>query len=305
MENNKKRNLIILIVVLVVLAAGCVTGGYFITLNLAKGNDQFTTAAEKKGSSDTEEKSKSASDKSDVNNSGSSSGDFDESSSGSSSDELKENSSDESSSDSASDDSETGKSTSKKLTATPRPTATPMVINDSSAKAGSGTDSSAGSTGSSASTAGDSIYYADVDEYLTLRNGASTSAGEIERLAPCASMKLIAKTNDTMWQVEVVSTGSIGYVNKDYIIPEGGTYTRINSGTTTSGEQGGTVIYYANVDEYLTLRNAASTSASELARLAPKTEMKVLEHTNDTMWYVEVISTGTKGYVNKNYILAK
>ena len=59
--------------------------------------------------------------------------------------------------------------------------------------------------------------FADVNEYLTLRDAPSTSAGEIARLPDDTMMVILELTNDTMMQVQVVSTGQVGYVNRNYV----------------------------------------------------------------------------------------
>ena len=148
------------------------------------------------------------------------------------------------------------------------------------------------------------IYYADVYDYLTLRNAASTSAGEITRLMPFTAMYVHSRTNG-MAYVTVVETGETGYVNEDYITSDPNSTIRAGKKDTPSTTNHGFSVgnyCYADVNEYLTLRNAPSTSAGELNRLPDDTMLIILELTNDTMMKVQVVATGEVGYVNRDYV---
>ena len=162
----------------------------------------------------------------------------------------------------------------------------------------------AGRSQSSSPSAGATIYYADVYDYLTLRNDASTSAGEIDRLLPFTAMYVHDWANG-MAYVTVVDTGQQGWVNASYITDDPNNTVRAgkskSSSTTGHGFSVGNYCF-ADVNEYLTLRDAPSTSAGELARLPDDTMMVILELTNDTMMKVQVVSTGQVGYVNRNYV---
>ena len=54
--------------------------------------------------------------------------------------------------------------------------------------------------------------------------------------------------------------------------------------------------------EYLPILNAASADAAEVARLHNGDTVKVIDSSGDTFWYIEVPSTGVKGYVVKDYL---
>ncbi len=163
----------------------------------------------------------------------------------------------------------------------------------------------AGHSSSPQPSAGTPIYYADVYDYLTLRNDASTSAGELDRLLPFTAMYVHDWTNG-MAYVTVVDTGQQGWVNASYITDDPNNtvragHSRSQSQTTGHGFSVGNYCF-ADVNEYLTLRDAPSTSAGEIARLPDDTMMVILELTNDTMMQVQVVSTGQVGYVNRNYV---
>ncbi len=161
----------------------------------------------------------------------------------------------------------------------------------------------AGRSQSSQPSSGATIYYADVYDYLTLRNDASTSAGEIDRLLPFTAMYVHDWANG-MAYVTVVDTGQQGWVNASYITDDPNHTVRAGKSQSSSTGHGFSVGNYcfADVNEYLTLRDAPSTSAGEIARLPDDTMMVILELTNDTMMQVQVVSTGQVGYVNRNYV---
>lgn len=151
----------------------------------------------------------------------------------------------------------------------------------------------------------DPIYYADVYDYLTLRNAPSTSAGEIDRLLPFTAMRVHNRTNG-MAYVTVVDTSQTGYVNTDYIVADPSQAKRAGKSSspvnmTTHGFSVGNYCF-ADVNEYLTLRTAPDTSASEIARLPDDTMLVILELTNSKMMKVYVVPTGQIGYVNRNYV---
>ena len=149
------------------------------------------------------------------------------------------------------------------------------------------------------------IYYADVYDFLTLRNAPSTSAGEIDRLLPFTAMR-VHSWNNGMAYVTVLETNQTGYVNGDYITTDPNSTKRAGKSPSTINmtSHGFSVgnYCYADVKEYLTLRNAPSTSAGELARLPDDTMMVILEICNEKMMKVQVVSTGQVGYVNRGFV---
>lgn len=145
------------------------------------------------------------------------------------------------------------------------------------------------------------IYQADVYEYLTLRNAPSTSAKAICLLPPYTRLQIIEKINETMSKVYLIDSKQEGYVNNDYLTPEGAIMQR--AGKQAPVAISDVTIYYADVYDSLTLRRSASTSASALAHLAPYTPLQVISYSNG-MAYVYVLDSGLSGYVNTEYIVS-
>ena len=144
------------------------------------------------------------------------------------------------------------------------------------------------------------IYEADVYESLTLRTQPSTSAEAICLLPAYTQMWIIENTNDTMVKIVTLENNLTGYVNKNYITPQGAVMQR--AGKSQPQTSSNMTVCYANVEEFLTLRNAPSTSAEAIDYLPPYTAMYVLEWSGK-MAKVVVVETGQTGYVNGDYII--
>ena len=155
---------------------------------------------------------------------------------------------------------------------------------------------------------GEEMYYADVYEYLTLRSAASTSASALALLPAFTEMYYIEDAADPMVKVQVAGgSGLIGYVNQDYITRMGSPAVRASRGSLLASDAGlqsssSDVIYYADVYESLTLRSAASTSASAVGYVEPFGAMRALEH-KVGMVRVVSLATGETGWVNSDYIV--
>lgn len=145
------------------------------------------------------------------------------------------------------------------------------------------------------------IYQADVYEYLTLRSAPSTSATALILLPPYTRMQIIEHSDATMAKVYLIDSHQEGYVNKEYISPEGSVMKR--AGKKPSVSITDNTIYYADVYESLTLRNAASTSAKEIGFLYSYAAMHLLERSGK-MAYVYALDSGMTGWVNTEYIVS-
>ena len=145
------------------------------------------------------------------------------------------------------------------------------------------------------------IYQADVYEYLTLRSAPSTSASALSLLPPYTRMQIIENSNATMARVYLIDSHQEGYVNKEYISPEGSIMKR--AGKTPSVSITDNTIYYADVYETLTLRDAASTSAREIGVLYSYAAMQIVERSGK-MAYVYALDSGQTGWVNTEYIVS-
>ncbi len=105
---------------------------------------------------------------------------------------------------------------------------------------------------SSGSQAG-SVWYADCEEYITLRAEPSTSAQALTTIPRGGQMTYVSPAGDFTC---VEYQGQRGYVLTSYIKPVSG------SAAVSPGNYGGE--WTADCDEYLTLRASASTGAAEL-----------------------------------------
>lgn len=145
------------------------------------------------------------------------------------------------------------------------------------------------------------VYLADVYESLTLRESASVSSKAVYLLEPGTRMQIVERTNETMVRIRTVDNDLEGYVNAEYIAPEGTVMRRLGKQKETVAVN--QTVYYADVYDYLTLRNAPSTSAGEIGYLPPYTAMYVTGRAGK-MSQVYVLETGQTGYVHSDYLVA-
>jgi len=157
------------------------------------------------------------------------------------------------------------------------------------------------------------VYYVDVYDYITLRKAASTSASAITYLPPFTAVSLLERSNG-MARVYVLDTGAVGWVNADYLASSVSACVRAgksshsggSSRSSSSGSGGTSVViggyYQANVNEFLTLREAASTSAGEIMKIPVGSWVCVLSIANADFCKVRVESTGDEGYVLTKYL---
>ncbi len=141
------------------------------------------------------------------------------------------------------------------------------------------------------------IYYAKVNEFLSLRAWPSTSADVVEKLLPGTLMMLLYYDSG-MAYVEVLNTGDYGYVNPAYIAPAD--YGTPGYDTATKLVPGATV--YADVKEFLSLRKEASTSAPVIVRLPDGASMTVLEKPEGKLVRVRHNKSKLEGYVHVDFI---
>lgn len=187
------------------------------------------------------------------------------------------------------------------------PSSEPTTTEASTTEASTETSSSAVSSTSTETEQKEKgpIYYADVYEYLTLRDGPTTTSNSIALLVPKQPMYVIDKTTDQMWEIETIGIQTLrGFVEKDYLMPEGGTYQRSGQEKPTEKQAVDNTIYYAKVKNSLVLRKTASTSGKAIGYVGPMTAMRVLEK-QDKMWYVFILESGKTGWVNSDFLTTK
>ena len=143
------------------------------------------------------------------------------------------------------------------------------------------------------------IYYADVYDYLTLRQSASTDATEIGRLSAYSSMYVLENKNG-MAEVYALDTGETGYVNADYITPNPYAFTRAGKTEASSAITQNTR-YSLLCDEYVTLRDAPSTSGVEIRKVYKNEYVYYVEAGNSEFTKVQT-ENGDVGYIMSKYL---
>lgn len=141
------------------------------------------------------------------------------------------------------------------------------------------------------------VYYAKVNEYLSLRAWPSTSADVLDKLFP-GTLMMLQYYDSGMAYVQVLNTGDYGYVNPAYIAPAG--YDTPGYETATTLIPG--ALIYADVNEFLSLREAPSTSADVIVRLPDGAAMTVLAEPEGKLVKVRHNASRLEGYVHVDFI---
>lgn len=153
------------------------------------------------------------------------------------------------------------------------------------------------------------IYYPDVENYLSLRSGPSTDAPRKNKIYPGTALIVLGYENG-MAKVRVEGTDEEGYVNPNYIKPAGssgsnGTSSSKDSSSSKSSSDSDLkpgMTAYANVKEYLSLREGPSTSSDVITTLPDWTEFTILDYPEGKMVHVRVEETGQTGYVHVDFL---
>ena len=148
-----------------------------------------------------------------------------------------------------------------------------------------------------------------VKNYLPIYSRPNTGGDVRGKLNNGDKVGLIEKTNSSFWYVS--GNGVYGWVSASYLTatpptpepePEP-TPTPEPAPTPTPAPDTSNQYKVTGTQEYLPLLNAAATDSGEVARLHNGDTVKVLDSSGDTFWYIEVPSTGVKGYVVKDYLM--
>ena len=152
-------------------------------------------------------------------------------------------------------------------------------------------------------------YVTGVKNYLPIYSRPNTGGDVRGKLNNGDKVGLIEKTNSSFWYVS--GNGVYGWVSASYLTatpptpepePEP-TPTPEPAPTPTPAPDTSNQYKVTGTQEYLPLLNAAATDSGEVARLHNGDTVKVLDSSGDTFWYIEVPSTGVKGYVVKDYLM--
>ena len=136
-------------------------------------------------------------------------------------------------------------------------------------------------------SAGDTVRVVNCNEYITLRETPSTKAAELDRLPLHAEAQVIAPAENGFTLVEYQNRA--GYVLTKYL-------EKVETGAMATGD----IVRVVNCNEYITLREEASTKAAELDRLPLGDCANFLSHAENGFAYVEY--GGQTGYVLEKYL---
>ena len=147
-------------------------------------------------------------------------------------------------------------------------------------------------------------YVTGVKNYLPIYSRPNTGGDVRGKLNNGDKVGLIEKTNGSFWYIG--ANGVYGWVSASYLTATPPTPEPAPAPTPepTPAPPPDTSKDYkvTGTQEYLPILNAASADAAEVARLHNGDTVKVIDSSGDTFWYIEVPSTGVKGYVVKDYL---
>ena len=148
------------------------------------------------------------------------------------------------------------------------------------------------------------FYVTGVKNYLPIYSRPNTGGDVRGKLNNGDKVGLIEKTNGSYWYIG--ANGVYGWVSASYLTATPPTPEPAPTPTPepTPAPPPDTSKDYkvTGTQEYLPILNAASADAAEVARLHNGDTVKVIDSSGDTFWYIEVPSTGVKGYVVKDYL---
>ena len=135
----------------------------------------------------------------------------------------------------------------------------------------------------------DSLVIAQVDEYVNIRDEASTETGQIVgKLYNNSAAEIIGQTGD--WYL--IKSGDVtGYVNKDYFV----TGAQAEELAAEVGDDVATVN-----TETLMVRKKASTDSDIIARVGDSQQLQVIDQEDG--WVKVAVDNDVVGYVSSDYV---
>ncbi|MGN1201893.1 MAG: SH3 domain-containing protein [Eubacterium sp.] len=135
-------------------------------------------------------------------------------------------------------------------------------------------------------------YVVNCKQSITLRTSPSTSASEITQIPLGQAVGYIENAGNGFYKINY--DGAVGYSLASYLSP-----TKQSSGSSSSGSTAQVV----NAKEYITLRSAPSTSASEITKIPAGAYVKYLGNASNGFYHIEY--NGMTGYGLQSYLEIK
>lgn len=130
-----------------------------------------------------------------------------------------------------------------------------------------------------------------VKQYLPVWSKPDSTSSLRGRLQNGDKVGLIQKTTGSYWYVRCYEQNVYGYVSNNYLTAE-------DPGT----KQETPVYAVTGTEEYLPVLREAAEGSEEVTQLHNGDNVTLLDSSNDVFWYIEVQSSGVKGYVVKDYL---
>lgn len=130
-------------------------------------------------------------------------------------------------------------------------------------------------------------YVVNCNQSITLRTSPSTSASEITQIPLGQAVGYIENAGNGFYKINY--DGAVGYSLASYLSP-----TKQSSNSSTSTAQ------VVNAKEYITLRSAPSTSASEITKIPAGAYVRYLGTASNGFYHIEY--NGMTGYGLQSYL---
>ena len=142
-----------------------------------------------------------------------------------------------------------------------------------------------------APTGYDTVAIAQVDEYVNIRDAASTEGNVVGKLYNNCKAEILGKTDDGWY---LIQSGEVtGYVSSDYFVTGSQAEALAQEvGTDMATVKGGT--------ETLMVRSSADSNSEAISMVGDSEKLRVLEDDGD--WVKVAVDDDVEGYVSKEYV---
>lgn len=137
----------------------------------------------------------------------------------------------------------------------------------------------------------DTVAIAQVDEYVNIRDAASTEGNVVGKLYNNCKAEILGKTDDGWY---LIQSGEVtGYVSSDYFVTGSQAEALAQEvGTDMATVKGGT--------ETLMVRSSADSNSEAISMVGDSEKLRVLEDDGD--WVKVAVDDDVEGYVSKEYV---
>ena len=142
-----------------------------------------------------------------------------------------------------------------------------------------------------APTGYDTVAIAQVDEYVNIRDAASTEGNVVGKLYNNCKAEILGKTDDGWY---LIQSGEVtGYVSSDYFVTG-------SQAEALAQEVGTDMATVKDGTETLMVRSSADSNSEAISMVGDSEKLRVLEDDGD--WVKVAVDDDVEGYVSKEYV---